>query len=268
MSQHVDPLIERDPTAPIGKTFLLATAFLAALTLPGCEPEEQLREDGVRIQQIAEGSGPEPAPGQWVALEYAARFPGNDRCFDRSVDGEYYVFPWGDPTLIQGLRIGLEGLRPGGRRRIHIPADQAYGTLGKGAVPPDQDLLYEVTLRQVFEVTPSGLQLREVQPAPEGARPTPGQVVILDYRGILHSTGREFASSRSGGKPLEFALGSGVALAGIDEGVARMTVGSRFQFVLPPTLAYGERGVPPSIPGGEPLLFDCTLRGLRAGTGD
>jgi FKBP-type peptidyl-prolyl cis-trans isomerase FkpA len=56
----------------------------------------------------------------------------------------------GGGTTIAGLDRGVRGMKPGGKRRLVIPAELAYGKRGMGdVVPPGSDLAYEVELLEV-----------------------------------------------------------------------------------------------------------------------
>jgi peptidylprolyl isomerase len=84
-------------------------------------------------------------------------------------------------------------------------------------------------------------------------------MVDVHYVGVAHSSGEEFDSSWKRGSPLRFPLGSGRVIAGWDQGVAGMKVGGRRRLVIPPHLAYGERGAGGAIRPGETLIFVVDL---------
>ena len=74
--------------------------------------------------------------------------------------------------------------------------------------------------------------------------------------------GTKFDSSRDRGDHFEFTIGSGV-ITGWSEGVATMKKGERAMFEIQAHKAYGERGSPPTIPGGATLLFDIELNSFN-----
>ncbi len=90
-----------------------------------------------------------------------------------------------------------------------------------------------------------------------GEAATAGNLVTVHYTGWLPD-GLQFDSSRGGG-PFQFNLGAGEVIPGWDEGVAGMRVGGRRQLVIPPDLAYAERGAGGVIPPGATLVFDVEL---------
>lgn len=105
---------------------------------------------------------------------------------------------------------------------------------------------------------PSELQITEIREG-TGAVADPGAMVTVHYVGAAFSTGEEFDASRDGGEPLEFRLGTGRVIAGRDQGVQGMKVGGRRQLIIPPDLAYGDRGAGNVIAPGETLIFVCDL---------
>jgi peptidylprolyl isomerase len=93
--------------------------------------------------------------------------------------------------------------------------------------------------------TDSGLRITDLVIG-TGAEAVAGQTVSVNYRGTLLS-GKEFDSSYGRG-PFAFPLGGGRVIKGWDEGVAGMKVGGKRKLVIPPDLAYGERGAGGVIP--------------------
>jgi peptidylprolyl isomerase len=110
-------------------------------------------------------------------------------------------------------------------------------------------------------ITPSGLRITDLVIG-DGAEAVSGQPVLVDYRGTL-ANGIEFDSSYSRNQPFSFPLGAGRVIQGWDEGVAGMKVGGKRKLVIPPDLAYGERGAGGVIPPNATLTFEVEL--LRVG---
>ena len=105
---------------------------------------------------------------------------------------------------------------------------------------------------------PAELEITEIWEG-DGPVAKAGDTVQVHYVGVAYSTGEEFDASWNRGDPLEFRLGVGQVITGWDQGVQGMRVGGRRQLVIPPDLAYGDRGAGRSIAPGETLIFVCDL---------
>ena len=97
----------------------------------------------------------------------------------------------------------------------------------------------------------------------EGPEATQGSTVSVHYVGVAYSTGEQFDASYDRGEPLQFRLGVGQVIEGWDSGVQGMKVGGRRRLVIPPQLAYGDRGAGGVIAPGETLIFVVDLMGVR-----
>ena len=107
--------------------------------------------------------------------------------------------------------------------------------------------------------TGSGL-LYKVIVEGEGAKPGPDSTVTVHYRGTL-TDGSEFDSSYSRDEPTSFSL-AGI-IPGWVEALQLMSVGAKYQIVIPPELGYGEQGSPPVIPPSATLVFEIELLAIE-----
>ena len=102
--------------------------------------------------------------------------------------------------------------------------------------------------------TESGLQYKILVPG-KGRKPEAKNRVNVHYRGLLLD-GSEFDSSYSGDEPVTLSLKR--VIKGWTEGIQLMSTGSVFVFLIPPELAYGEKGGGP-IPPNATLIFEVEL---------
>ncbi len=230
------------------------------------------------------------APARWAqiseayeALSDARRRSEYDRKLARQQGGargpEITLPPFlSSPYLLTAVAVGLVVIsvvalvlasvfgEGGGESAVSQPTATAAGSLtatpeGQTPRPTPPPNPPEVSGEPV--TTESGLQYIDIQPG-TGAAPQTGQTVVAEYTGWLQSDGTLFDSSfKEGRSSFEFALGTGGVIPGWDEGFSTMLVGGKRRLIIPPALAYGETGQPPTIPGNATLIFDVELVGIK-----
>jgi len=122
---------------------------------------------------------------------------------------------------------------------------------------PQKQFLAENAKKKGWKTTQSGLQYKIVKEAPFGAKsPKSSDAVLVHYEGRLID-GKVFDSSYKRGEPISFPLNR--VIPGWTEGVGMMRVGETRELAIPAELAYGQRGVPGTIPPGSTLLFTVEL---------
>jgi FKBP-type peptidyl-prolyl cis-trans isomerase len=115
-----------------------------------------------------------------------------------------------------------------------------------------------------LDAMPTELKKTDVKQG-TGAEAVSGKPVVVHYTGWLFDPaksdqkGAKFDSSRDRGTPFSFPLGAGRVIKGWDEGVAGMKVGGQRTLIIPPAMAYGERGAGGVIPPNATLIFDVEL---------
>ena len=102
----------------------------------------------------------------------------------------------------------------------------------------------------------------EVTKEGEGKMADTGDTVSVHYKGMLINEA-EFDSSHRRGEPFSFTLGEGRVIKGWGYGVLGMKVGEKRKLTIASDLAYGETGVPGTIPPGATLIFEVELVGIR-----
>ncbi len=109
---------------------------------------------------------------------------------------------------------------------------------------------------------PTDLVVKDLKTG-SGAEAKSGDQVSVQYIGVLYDNGSKFDSSYDHGQPFSFKLGGGQVIPGWDRGVAGMKVGGRRELIIPPDLAYGAQGQPPTIPANATLVFVIDLVSIR-----
>jgi peptidylprolyl isomerase len=101
----------------------------------------------MRYQEIVVGQGELAKPGQFYKVNYTGWLASDGTKFDSSYDrGQPIEFLQGSRRVISGWDQGFEGMHVGGKRRLFIPYQLAYGEAGRGPIPPKADLIFDVEL--------------------------------------------------------------------------------------------------------------------------
>jgi FKBP-type peptidyl-prolyl cis-trans isomerase FkpA len=103
-----------------------------------------------QIEDFIIGEGPAAKAGDSVAVHYTGTLVDGTK-FDSSVDrGQPFSFPLGAGRVIKGWDVGVVGMQPGGKRKLIIPPEEAYGAEGyPGLIPPGSTLVFEVELVKI-----------------------------------------------------------------------------------------------------------------------
>jgi FKBP-type peptidyl-prolyl cis-trans isomerase FkpA len=117
-------------------------------------------------------------------------------------------------------------------------------------------LLRKNAMQPGWQITLSGLQMKRLSESGSGQRPSATDLVTVHYIGTDVS-GKILDSSIERGEPATFQLDQ--VIKGWTEGVQRMRVGEMWEFLIPASLAYGDRGFGSTIPPGSSLRFQIEL---------
>jgi peptidylprolyl isomerase len=111
-------------------------------------PSDQPPSYQLELEDLAVGEGEEATPGSIVEVHYVGVSWATGEQFDASWDrGDTFKFGLGKGQVIPGWDQGVAGMKVGGRRRITIPPQLAYGKRGAGGViGPDETLVFVVDL--------------------------------------------------------------------------------------------------------------------------
>ena len=131
---------------------VLALITGAAMPLSGCggtTGKEVITASGLKYVDEVIGTGERARLGRMVSVQYTGTLLDGSK-FDSSLDrGQPYEFRLGTGTVIPGWDEGILGMQVGGKRKLIVPPDLAYGSQGREKIPPDSTLVFELELVKV-----------------------------------------------------------------------------------------------------------------------
>lgn len=153
LATFVAPLMNRDKKAndqaDVQKKYEEFQKQQAEASTAEKEVDPNLKQEGdITAMQIIDsvtGTGAEAKNGDNVTVKYKGALASDGTVFD---SGEYPLVV-GAPGVIQGWIEGIPGMKVGGKRRLVIPSDKAYGPQGNQGIPPDADLVFDIELIEV-----------------------------------------------------------------------------------------------------------------------
>ncbi len=141
------------PVASAPRFAILLLLLPLSLFLASCDSTQ---DPEVIVEDLKAGQGDEAAVGDWIRVQYAGRLENGSE-FDSGTFETYLR----SGAVIEGWVQGLPGMKVGGRRRLIIPPELAYGrqgvcnSAGECRIPPGATLIFEVELLEVRK--PSGV---------------------------------------------------------------------------------------------------------------
>lgn len=227
---------------------------------------------GLKYNILEQGEGDSPKPGDMVAVHYIGVLEDNT-LFDNSFNKEEpLTFNYGVGQVIKGWDEGIGLLKPGGKAFFVISPKLGYGNSEVLNIPPNSTLYFYIELVAVQKndklqpydtegkdtlTTPSGIKYIIVKEG-EGESPTKSNWAYFHFTGYLPS-GQIFDASVLRGEPVRINPGEMEFIPAWDEIVQLMRPGAKFHVIVPPSMGYGEHGIPGVVPPNTTLRFDMEL---------
>ncbi|MFI1355556.1 FKBP-type peptidyl-prolyl cis-trans isomerase [Streptomyces sp. NPDC020898] len=237
------------------------------------------------VKTLVAGNGKTVVENDYVVANYLGQVWDSAKVFDNSYDrGTALVIQLAQGSIIDGWRYALTGKKAGSRVEMAVPPTWGYGTQGnaQAGIKGTDTLVFVVDVVDTFNAKSSakgkvvaqddaalpkvGTNTDGAAPSieiPKSAAPTKlvanyviegeGEVVketesvLVQYKGVLWDTGKEFDSSYKNGQLVSFGLSQ--VVKGWSQGLTGKKVGSRVMISIPPALGYGDN--PPQGSGIE-----------------
>uniref|UniRef100_A0A4W5QT78 peptidylprolyl isomerase n=1 Tax=Hucho hucho TaxID=62062 RepID=A0A4W5QT78_9TELE len=197
--------------------------------------------------------------GDFVRYHYNGTFTDGKKFDSSHQRGAPFSGQVGLGRLITGLDRGVQGMCVNERRKVTVPPHLAYGSIGAGdVIPADTVLVFDVVLLDIWN-TEDKVQTRTLSKPQSCKRLVEATDFIrYHYNGTLLN-GVPFDSSHSRNGTYDTYVGMGYLIKGMDEGLIGMCVGETRTIIIPPFLAYEEKGYGTVIPSQATLVFEVFM---------
>jgi len=242
------------------------------------------------VKTVIAGTGRTVAEGDYIQANYLGQIWKTAKVFDNSYDRKTpLVIQLTPQGIIDGWRYALTGKKAGSRVQMAVPPTWGYGKQGnaQAGIKGDDTLVFVVDIQNTFNAKSSAkgknvpqndAKLPKVSTNTDGKAPTidipkvdpptglaatyiiegdgpevaADDSLLVQYKGVIWDTGKEFDSSYS--RDALSSFGMQQVVKGWQQGMAGKKVGSRLLIVIPPKLGYGD--TPPS---GSDIKKDSTM---------
>jgi peptidylprolyl isomerase len=227
------------------------------------------------LEEIA-GTGSAPQVGDVITMQYIASLPDGTELANSYTKDQPAKTVWGRNLLLPGWEEGIGLMKAGGKAKLVLPPDLAFGAEGYGVVPANSQVVIELELLSVeppptpesvpadqLKTMESGVQYFDLTLG-DGAEAVVSTTVTTDYTlWVKGETEDVFIATSEGGQPVTFVLGRGdTVFTGWEEGVKGMKVGGKRLLIIPPELALGEQSSG-EIPANATLIMEIELKNVR-----
>ena len=198
--------------------------------------KSETRPDGLILDDLVIGTGPEVKEGAAVVAHYRGTLKETGVEFDSSYKrGEPTVFPL--KGLIAGWQEGIPGMRIGGKRRLTIPWQKAYGEQVRPGIPPKSDLVFEIEI--VDAVITEDVRVGEGELLVLSQSVQPPNVTVKFTGKVV---GKAEPTFTSGDAPQEIVFA--YLLPGVQFGIDGMKVGGKRKIIFPAMLGWQQKPLP------------------------
>lgn len=257
------------PTATATPEGPTATPTVAPMVLEGAVTTAS----GLQFLEQTAGTGAAPQPGNLITMAYTATLVDGTVLVDTYTEGEPVTTVWGKDWLLPGWEEGMGLMKAGGKAKMVLPPELAFGAEGYGSfIPGNAQVVIEVELLKVEEAplpnevsadqltaSDTGLQYYDLV-AGTGDEAVKSATVATHYTiWVKTDAGFDYIDTSLRDEPLEFVIGRGdMVFPGWDEGVIGMKVGGKRYLVIPPDLGMGDQdnGM---VPANSTLVMEIEL---------
>lgn len=228
---------------------------------------------GLQYLEVTPGTGKAPKVGDLITMNYIASLADGTELANTYTQNSPVATVWGPNRLLTGWEEGIGLMKEGGKAKMVLPSELAFGPQGSGSVPPNAQIVIEMELLTVSDpptpatvaadkmtTSESGLQYYDIEEGTGDEAAKGSTVSTLYTMWVKTDSGYDYIDASEDTYPAIFVLGKGdTVFPGWEEGVSGMKVGGKRLLVIPPELAYGESGAGTIIPGNATLVMEVAL---------
>lgn len=257
-----------------------ATSTVAPTQTPTAEPivleGATTTESGLQYLEEKAGAGAAPQPGDLITMDYIAALPDGTELVNTYTEGQPVTTVWGRDRLLPGWEEGIGLMKSGGKAKLVLPPELAFGAEGYGSmIPANSQIVIEMELLAVkpapvpsevaadqLIASDTGLQYFDLSEGSGDAAVKSATVATHFTLWVKTESGFDYIDSSLDRSPMKFVVGRGdTVFPGWEEGVTGMKVGGKRYLVIPPTLGMGAQDNG-AIPANSTLVMEIELTEL------